>query len=466
MKNNLFKTALYGAVIASISLAGCSKNNDPNPDEPGGQEGTRWITLAAAQSSGTGGAPPTSANGNGGIFVYGITHEQAIDPTFELDIHTGANRGFQITSPRTSRIQASEDGTKLWDIQYLGDDAGVFSTYAVNGKNNYEIIGRQVNTQPILGNNPRWVKSTDEIGIAVNSDGETLTTEYTGTGLNATFVRNVRTVSIVSLDLKDPGMTNTRQVPVAFPDALAAQGYTLGRVDVPVLNKAQDKVYIGCNVSKIDPTKPTLNSNGQVVWTTTDPNREIGTATLVMDYPSFRNPEFIISEVAHVNNHGYRTKNQYVADDGHVYQAAASHGTGHQILRISSSTNKYDDSYEFNLNTALGINDAGIAVWKYIKDGIGVVLYRRGGSGAHLALIDLNAKTATPITTDVQQADEDLSTAIGQYQNITTVGDYVYAPISPSGKDGNLWVINWKTGEVTKGAKLKGYSFAHYIGSY
>src|SRR5690606_3830645 len=152
--------------------------------------------------------------------------------------------------------------------------------------------GNAVNTQIILGNTPRWIKSTDEIGIGVNSDGATLSTEYEGEGLNATFIRNVRTVSIAILNLKNPGMTNTRQVPVAFPDELARHGYTLGRTDVPLVNKAQNKIYIGCNVSKIDPTKPSLNEDGQVVWTTNDnENRTIGTVTLVLDYPSLRNPE-------------------------------------------------------------------------------------------------------------------------------------------------------------------------------
>jgi len=45
-------------------------------------------------------------------------------------------------------------------------------------------------------------------------------------------------------------------------------------------------------------------------------------------------------------------------------------------------------------------------------------------------------------------------------------GDYVYVPMTPNGLDGNLYVINWKTGQLTKGAKLKNGSGSFYIGAY
>lgn len=455
---------LYTAVACVMVLAGCNKNEGGN-DLPDESDGTRWITLTAALAAGTDGAPPTSPNGNGGTLAYAITHEQAIDPTFELDIF-GAQRGFHMVSPRTSRVQGSEDGAILWDIQYTGDDAGLFQTYSVRGKASYIPIANQVNTQIILGNNPRWIKSTDDIGVGVNSDGETLATEYEGEGLNATFIRNIRTVAVAILDLKNPGMLNTRQIPVAFPDELARQGYTLGRTDVPLVNRAQTKVYIGCNVSKIDPTKPSLNDAGEVVWTTDDSdNRTIGTVTLMLDYPSLRNPTLLISGVSTNNNHGYRTKTQYVGSDGHIYQAAVNHGRGHQILRISRTTDAYDDSYVFDLNQALGIHDAGIAAWRYIQDGKGIVLYKRNETGGYLALIDLHAKTAQPLSI-TEQTDENMATALDQYQNIGIAGDFAYVPLTPSGKDGHLYVVNWKTGEIIRGATLKGFSLAHYVASY
>ena len=458
---NLLKNATLAVVVAAVGLSSCSKNDNVGDENPPADE-TRWITLTSALALGANGAPPTSANGNGGTLAYAITHDQAINPNFTLDIYP-EGKGLKLTSPRTSRVQASEDGKHLWDIQYTGDDAGLFQTYRVDGEGKYTIFGPEVNTQIVLGNQPRWVKSTDEIGIGVNSDGQTLTTEYTGTGLTATFVRNVRTVAVAILDLKNPGMNNSRQIPVAFPDDLAKQGYTLGRTDVPLVNQDQTKVYIGCAVSKIDPTKPVLNTDGTVSWTTSDnANNTIGTVTLVLDYPSLRNPEFIISKVAKGNNNGYRTKTQYVGDDGHIYQAVATSGS--QILRISKATGKYDDTYDFNLNTALSTTGTSIRSWRYIKNGIAVIMYHETGkTGGYIALVDLNAKTAKKLATEIE-SDADLD--FGQHQNIGVVGDYAYVPLTPSGKEGNLYVVNWKTGTITKGAKLTGYAFARYIGSY
>jgi len=55
---------------------------------------------------------------------------------------------------------------------------------------------------------------------------------------------------------------------------------------------------------------------------------------------------------------------------------------------------------------------------------------------------------------------------LGQYQNIGVVGDNVYIPLTPSGIDGNLYIINYKTKAVTKGAKLKTASGSFYLGAY
>jgi len=472
---NLLKSALFASAIAAVTLTGCESKNDPAPEakNPENPEtgGTRYITLAATKSSGSNGAAPTAPNGNGGIFVYGITHEQAIDPSFELDIH-GKDAGFHITSPRTSRIQVSEDGTKLWDIQYTGPDGGVFSSYSVHGKNDYRPFGRQVNTGDALGTTtPRWTKSTDDIGFVLRS-AETVT-ESEGTGLDATFKRKVTTFKIAELDLVNPGMANMRTMPVAFPDEWASKGYVLGRTDMPLLNKAKNKVYIACSVSKIDPNEPSLDTDGRVQWVKNDnANSTIGAVTLVLDYPSLRNPELTISNVAKGDNNSFRTQIQHIATDGHVYQAVCSHGVGHKITRISSATNKYDDSYDFDLRTALGLNDMNIVGFKYIKDGIGVVLYNREKSdgkkyGAHLALVDLNAKTATKLPTELE-ADEAFyqNNVLNQWQNIGAIGDYAYVPLAPPSKDGYLYVINWKTKEITKGAKLKNMAFAYYIGAY
>lgn len=82
-----------------------------------------------------------------------------------------------------------------------------------------------------------------------------------------------------------------------------------------------------------------------------------------------------------------------------------------------------------------------------------------------MALINLNNKSATKLATDVE-TDTALSTTLGQFQNIGVIGDNVYVPLTPAGKDGNIYVVNWKTKEIKKGAKLKAASGSFYLGSY
>lgn len=467
MKKNIFRTVLFGAMIASLSLASCSKSDGPDTGGPDGEDdGTRWITVVGSVPNAAGVA------GNGGNLVYAISPEDAADPNYEVNIFSkdGSgeyNVGFRVKSSRTARIQASEDGKFLYNIQYGNDngEGGVFNKYRVSGEGKYEEDGFELNTSTILGTNPRWNKVVEGTGVGVFGP-DNPTNIYTGTTVDdIVFQKRTNEILIATIDLDNTAITNTGRITVEFPEELAAQGYAVGRIDVPRINKAQDKLFIGCNVSKIDPNQLTVNSEGVPSWANDNDNRTVGTTTLVVDFPSLRNPKLIMSEKSILNNHGYRTTTQYVGTDGHLYQGAIYHGNGDQILRISSATNDYDNSYEFSLNTALGIDNAGIAAWRYIQDGIGVVLYRKGGEGGYLAVVDLNAGTATALATDIE-SDTDLHTVLGQYQNITAVGDYAYVPLAPTGKDGNLYVINWKTKTIAKGAKLKNDSGSFYIGAH
>ena len=150
---------------------------------------------------------------------------------------------------------------------------------------------------------------------------------------------------------------------------------------------------------------------------------------------------------------------QYVGNDGNIYQATATGGK--DILRINKSNSDYDNGYHFDLDAALSLKDTRIQAWRYIKDGIGIVLYNIAGEGGYIALIDLNGKTATKISNEYEAGLD-----FGQYQNIAVSGDFVYVPLTPTGEAGKLHVINWKTKEVIKGAALTGQSGSSYLGSY
>ncbi len=448
---------MYAATIAAITLGSCSKTNGPDP-EPPVADGTRWITLTAAFPDDNGTA------GNGGTLAYALAPENAMDPNYEVRIFD-AGKGFSLKSQRTARVQGSDDGQYLYNIQYTGADGGVFNKYKVSGEGKYVEDGHEVNTAVILGTSPRWTKAAEGKGVGV-SFGEAKNS-YTGEAPNYQYQNPKGEIRIANIDLDDPAIRNTGSIAIDLGEELESQGYHIWRADVPVLNQAQDKLFIGVGIRRhdVDNKQVVVSNSGAISWATTN-ERDLGTVTYVVDYPSLRNPKIITSTVAQTDNLSYRTMTQYLGTDGHIYQAATSMGSGHQILRISKSTNDYDNAYNFDLNAALGINDAGIRAFRYIKDGIGVVLYTRSSvDGGYIALVDLNNKTATKLATD-QEAEEALSTTFGQFQNIGVAGEYAYVPLTPSGKDGNLFVINWKTKEITKGAKLVNGSGSHYIGAY
>ncbi|MGE9310925.1 hypothetical protein ACLOAU_04745 [Niabella sp. CJ426] len=470
MNNKLLTKVMFGAVLVAGALGACKKSDNPVTEGPSGPDAwdRKYITLTAAIPDGEGTA------GNGGTMAYAITLDQAINPNFEV---SAIANGYGLRSQRTARVQGSANGNFLYNIQYTGTDGGIFNKYKVEGQKNFVDTREEVNTEPILGSSPRWVVASDGIGVGVYAS---TVIEASGAGAGADFIDVKSTAKIAVLNLNDPQITRQTEFTIPFTPEQTKAGYQIGRIDVPVLNAAKTKLFIGCNLSRTDPTKKSgVNATtGAQTWTSG--TRELGTATLVVDYPSLSNPKLIYVDpaISKVNNHSYRTMTQYVGTDGHVYQATATSGS--QILRISSTTNEYDNSYNFNLKTALGAaNNVAIASWRYIKDGIGIVLYTETGvAGGYIALVDLNARTATKLVTDnqtdagfsgltaAQNGGKALTGTFGQFQHIGLAGDYAYVPMTPNGVDGNLYLINWKTKQVTKGAKLKNQSGSFYLGAY
>jgi hypothetical protein len=470
MKSNFIKTSMLSAVIALSILSSCKKSDGPGTPDASGPDvwERKYITLTAAIPDAEGTA------GNGGTVAYAITLDQASNPNFEVNAFAN---GYGLRSQRTARVQGSANGNFLYNIQYTGTDGGIFNKYKVGGGKTFDDTREEVNTAPILGTSPRWVVAAEGIGIGVYASAKI---QASAEGAGADFIDVKSTARIAVLDLNNPVVKYVKQeFEIPFTAEQTKAGYQIGRIDVPILNAAKTKIFIGCNLTRTDPTKKSkVNADGDQTWDAG--TRELGTATLVVDYPSLANPTLIYADptISKVNNHSYRTMTQYVGTDGHVYQATATSGS--QILRIKSSTNQYDNSFNFNLKTALGTsNNVAIRAWRYIKDGVGIVLYTETGvNGGYLALIDLNNDTATKLASDnesstgysgltaAQNGGVALTGTFGQFQNIGVVGDNVYVPMTPNGLDGNLYVINWKTKTIAKGAKLKNQSGSFYLGAY
>jgi DNA-binding beta-propeller fold protein YncE len=84
------------------------------------------------------------------------------------------------------------------------------------------------------------------------------------------------------------------------------------------------------------------------------------------------------------------------------------------------------------------------------------------GAQGFFALVDLEARTAVKI--DDIPYDPDFY--LFQYQGFAVDGTEVYVTQAPVGENGNIYVINTETGEVTKGAELVNAEGSHFIGTF
>ncbi|AUS05362.1 hypothetical protein [Pseudotamlana carrageenivorans] len=453
MKNRFLNIkTLSLACTALLFTMSCSDDSDTPIIEEEKEESSRWITIAAARMG------ENPGDGNGGTLIYSISSDNAKDPGFSIQPF---DNGFIVPSNRTARLQASEDGNTIFNISYAGDTGGNYTKYTVKGGQNFEQIGAGISIAEYVGTAPRWIKlfDGDQTGAAVY-----VSTEHeiddNGTVNDATddiYRRTNATIGVVTLDLVNSSIKNFQEHNIALSPELEAQGYYIGRIDMPTLNAAGDKLYIGASVRKVDPATTERESDFE----------RLGSQTIVLDYPSLLNPTVISSGIGHGDTNGYRSINAFEYN-GSVYQANQNDPEGSHILKIGSN-NQYDDSYVFNLDDALGVQDAYILAWRPAANGKGVLAYRHAGSaegvaGAQgfFALVDLEAKTATKIDAIPYEADFYLF----QYQSYAVDGHDIYLTQAPVGKNGNIYVVDTETGDVTKGAELVNVAGSHYIGAW
>lgn len=453
MKNKYLKFWAFTAFLGMLSLTtSCSDDeNGKATVEPPIVEG-RWITLAGAVMGTTDGVP---GDGNGGTIVYSVSKDDAKNPNKTFDIF---ENGYLVPSNRTARLQSSQDGFTLFSIAYNGTNGGEFSKYSVNGGQVFTPVGGLVNISQYTGTSPRWVKlfDGDKTGVAVNV---TTPTVVTTPGDNPQYLYTRGTSTVLSLDLVNSLISQTKSYEIALSQAEEAQGHHIFRLDAPVLNKAGNKLIIGTWMRK---TNPATGAN-QTEF------ERLGSKSVVVDYPSLENPVIITSTVGFGDTSGYRSFNSFVGDDGNIYQATQRDLEGSHILRINQN-NQYDNSYVFSLDSALGITGSYIENWKYAGNGKAIVAYTYDGaavsalsgqSQSFLALVDLNNKTAQQLNLPYH-ADM----YFFQYQGFVVDGFEIYVTAAPVSQDGYVYVINSLTGEVTQGAKLINKSGNHFIGTF
>ena len=439
MKNQFRNLLICATAIASFAVTSCEKSVTSDVDPVTNQD--RWITVAGALMG------TTAGDGDGGTVIYSISKEDARNPNFAINVY---EKGFPVKSTRTARLQASEDGQTIFNIAYSGDNGGEFARYKVGGGGIFTQQDVTVNISQYATTTPRWAKlyDGDKTGIAVNV-ASIAANNATDKTKPFQFYRG--TATVLALDLQKVLINGFKQYQLPLSAEEELKGHTIFRLDAPVLNKAQNKLILGTWMRKYNTATGAIESTFE----------RLGSKSVVVDYPSLENPKIISSTVGFGDNSGYRSPTAYLTEDGTIYQATNRDSKGSHILKINAN-NEYDNSYVFSLDAALGVKGVYQNNWKYAGNGIGYVLYTVDGSNqSYIARVDLNAKTAIKVNIEY---DADLN--FFQYQGILVSGDEVYVAVTPTGKDGYIYIFNKKTGAITKGAKLLNKAGNHYIGIF
>src|SRR5690606_35718527 len=164
MRRNFLSHKTIVATILTLGLmTACSSDDsvtevEPDPTDP--VEDSRWITIAAARMG------ENPGDGNGGTLIYSMSSVDAKDPTVSI---APFDNGFIVPSNRTARLQASEDGSTIFNISYAGDTGGNYTKYTVEGGQKFKPTGSQVSIAQYVGAAPRWIKlfDGDKTGAAV-----------------------------------------------------------------------------------------------------------------------------------------------------------------------------------------------------------------------------------------------------------------------------------------------------------
>lgn len=416
------KATLMGAALLSGALIGCSSDDDrggmPNP--PQGDQSFYNVVFGV------------SSEGNSG------TYAQALENISEGNISFDG-QGFEVPSVRTARIYGSPSGDFLYNLSYGG---GMIYKYKVNGGSNYEQLA-ETNVQVAMGTAyPRWtvVSKDDALVHTVNTENEYDENDvYTSTYSEAVFQR-------VGLDNMTLEENNVHVLPT-FED-----NFHIWRTDNPTIKNG--KAYYGVAMRQFNPATGE-NENPETYKAT----------TMVVDYPSLENVEFIQSENAQGSTYGYRTPVYHADEAGDIYHLSSKPS---KLLKITNGD--YDNAYTLDLAEALGMTEVGANGWFYVGNGIGYVPFYDATKGRDkedaawgVARIDIYNQTAVKLN-----LPENLWMWYYQSGVVGRDGKF-YMAITPLGQQGNIYKFdpNSESPDAFEiGAELDNGADSFYLGVY
>lgn len=431
---NSFKHLFLASALAVALTTSCTKDDNNGPEVP---VETQDFQLAFASGSGS----------ISGTYLQGLP-----------DVSSGAisfsNRGYLMSTARTSRIFPSTDGKTIYSLTYT---VGEIDKFTYNGGDSYTKVSTFDASVPLGATAVRLTKLNDE---AASVHFIRSTAEYAGAS-DTEYQKHKITASIgiLNLDAMNFGTNFNKDIDVVLPGTLAQEGYNITRIDAPVLSG--NKIYYGAAVSKFDP----------VTAKNTETDK---TFTLVMDYPTLANATVITRDDVAGSTNGYRTPTQHVNEAGEILQMVSANGKTH-IVKIRNG--EYDTSSKFSLNEQLGRETSSNGFF-YAGNGIIFMPYEKIGdeevqigvnpqgepsysSAWGLARIDLNNGTAI-----------DLNTPTGlwlqQYQSSVVRDGKFYIALSPVGVQGHIYMfdVNSTSKDGVKGAEITSGADQYYIGIY
>ncbi|CAM1347880.1 hypothetical protein [Tenacibaculum insulae] len=423
MKTNFLsisKALLLTATMASTLFISCDSNDDIEDKLPTGNQ--EFYNVAFGVGS----------TGNSATFVQSF-------PDLKEGAISFKGKGFEVPSVRTARIYGSPSGKFLYNLSYGG---GMLYKYEINGASDYTLL-EETNVQIAMGTAyPRWKVLNEDDALVHTITTEKMYTDdvYTHTEAKAILQR---------IDLTNLALAENAKV--AIPET--ADNLHIWRIDNPTIQGG--KAYYGVAKRGYDP-----NTDENV---RTD---DYKATTLVVDYPSLKNPVLLESEVAKGSTYGYRAPVYHVDEKGDIYHLTSNPA---KLVRIKNGV--YDNSYQLDLSAALGMPQVGANGWYYVGNGIAYAPYYDAsvGSGSDQATpwgvtrIDLYNKTAVKLNVPA-------NLWMWYYQSGVLGKDgKFHMAIAPLGAKGNIYSFDPKSTSAdgfTKGAELDNGADSFYIGVY
>lgn len=434
MKSNLFKALI--AIIITFGFmqltTGCS-DNDKDPVDPPvtpPTEDTR-VYYNVVLGVGVGGDDGTLAQASTDLSKGSITFQ---------------GYGFSVPSTRTARVYASSDGKVLYNLNYGG---GKVAKYNVGGGVKYAEVSELDVEYAVKTLYPRWTKVNEESALIHN-----IMIEHQYKDGGETYVYTKANADLASINLEGKmsiGSVSNVEIPRSEEDI--EKNLYVWRIDAPVVNKG--KAYYGLS-------KQSYNSATAATVSRTD----YAATSIVVDYPSLKNPKVISSGLANGSTYGYRTPVAHVDEKGDVYQLG---GSPAHILKIKNEA--YDNSFVFDLSEKLGL---GIKVasngWFYVGNGIGYIPYYdidkgNGDVAAAWGVARIDLYKGTAIKMDVPGK---LWLQQYQYSVCDNDGKFLMA-LAPIGSEGYIYMFDPESTSptgFTTGAKIESAAGQFYIGIF